>query len=196
VIFLFCFLLPSPLQLVAVFLIQCPAYNHLTIACCNYTHTHIISYSIYIFLEQECPASYPHAKKIGLLHHYNYHVCQPSEFPFAHLPGLILRSTALSGIYTSTPTIPPTKIPISPVPARAMGPVYQVCFIHGTMIPKPHKKASTAAMPVGKPAALFHCATSYAAQRLRKTKCSARTIKVKMVDQYPITPKMWINAID
>lgn len=111
-----------------------------------------------------------------------------SDCQLTHLRGHIHRSIALSGIYASKATTPPVIIPISPVPARAMGPVYHVCCMLGTMIPNPHKNASTAAMPGGSPVNLFHCVTSYAAQRLRYRKCSVRMMTAKMVDQYPITP--------
>ena len=79
-------------------------------------------------------------------------------------------------------------IPISPVPARAIGPVYHVCDMLGTTIPNAAQNANTAANPGGRCAAWSQRDTSYASHVRRKTKCSHSTIAAKMDDQYPITP--------
>ena len=79
-------------------------------------------------------------------------------------------------------------IPISPVPARAIGPVYHVCDMLGTTIPNAAQKVNTAANPGGRCAAWSQRDTSYASHVRRKTKCSHSTIAAKMEDQYPITP--------
>ena len=58
-------------------------------------------------------------------------------------------SKVLKIAYTAVLTTALVKTPISPVPARAIGPVYHSWDIEGITIPNPPKKANRPAMPIG-----------------------------------------------
>ena len=71
-----------------------------------------------------------------------------------YLSGHIHLSKNLNPAYRMTATAKPVKTPISPVPAFAMGPVYQDCFMLGAIITNDPQKARNAAIPGGSRLAL------------------------------------------
>ena len=95
-----------------------------------------------------------------------------------------MRSRVLRTTYKIVAVKNPVRTPISPVPALAIGPVYSVWDIEGTITPKAPAKASMAAMPTGSLAGLSQSPTVYEAKLFeRKKKCSERTMAAKAVDQ-------------
>ena len=86
--------------------------------------------------------------------------------------------------YDIDPTTAPLITPISPVPAAAIRPVYQVCDMVGTIRPNAAQKEKTAASPGGRFSLRFQSPTLYVAKLpFRKRKCSVRTMAAKTVDQ-------------
>lgn len=81
-------------------------------------------------------------------------------------------------------TAEPTKIPMSPVPESAIGPVYHTCDMHGMITPNAPKNAKSAANPGGRRDGWFHIRGSYDSKRpLRNMKCSVRMIAANTQDQ-------------
>ena len=98
-------------------------------------------------------------------------------------------STLLKAVYNMKATAEPTKIPISPVPEFAIGPVYHTCDMHGMITPNAPKNAQSAASPGGRREGLSHMLRSYEWKRpLLKIKCSVRAIAANTHDQYPMIP--------
>lgn len=90
----------------------------------------------------------------------------------------------LSGKYRRKATAEPSRIPRSPVPFNAMGPVYHTCDIDGIMIPNAHRNDANAARPGGSFLGLFHAPTLYEENDpLRMTKCSVRIMTANTLDQ-------------
>jgi len=106
-----------------------------------------------------------------------------------YLPGHIFFSSFLKSTYKPTATTLPVYIPMSPVPAFAIGPVYHVCDMLGIMMPNAPMNDKTAAMPGGRSFAWSQWAILYASNDFRNTKCSVRTMAANAVDQYPIMPQ-------
>lgn len=95
-----------------------------------------------------------------------------------------LRSRVLRTPYKSVAVKNPVRTPISPVPALAIGPVYSVWDIEGTITAKAPAKARTAAIPIGSLAGLSQSPTVYEAKLFeRNKKCSERTMAANAVDQ-------------
>lgn len=108
-------------------------------------------------------------------------------------PGLdyfyFLKVFTLKMIYNNPATTKPTNSPISPVPARAIGPTYQIWDMEGMITAKDPKNANMAGADGGNRLTLSQSCTLYNRKSfLRKTKCSARTMAAKDADQYPMIP--------
>lgn len=98
-------------------------------------------------------------------------------------------STALKQRYSINATADPTKMPRSPVPESAMGPVYHACDMQGIIMPNAHRKASSAAKPGGRRDERSQISRSYESKLpRRKMKCSVSMMAAKTQDQYPMMP--------